>query len=107
MQCKSLRESGKEIEKFDVAFFGASVDPIEKNKQFAKKLDLNFPLLSDTDKSAAKAYGILRGKWANRVTFYVDKEGKIAYIEQKVDVRSAGKQLLKKLDELGFQRKAK
>ncbi|MFT5304142.1 MAG: peroxiredoxin, partial [Mariniblastus sp.] len=36
MECKSLRESGKELKKFNVAYFGASCDPQEKNKEFAK-----------------------------------------------------------------------
>ena len=105
MECQSLRESGKEIKKFDVALFGASCDPIAKNKKFAEKLELQFPLLSDTDKKTAKAYGILSGRWSNRVTIYVDKEGKVAHIEKKVDIRNAGQQLVKKLEELGFEKK--
>lgn len=35
-----------------------------------------------------------------RVTIFVDKEGKIAYIDQKVGVRNHGEQVVKKLKEL-------
>ena len=84
----------------DVAFFGASCDSIELNKKFAEKLDLNYPLLSDTDAAVAKAYGIYNGRFSNRVTFIIDKKGKIAYIFKKVNVGSHGQDLVKKLMEL-------
>src|SRR5436189_6327025 len=61
-ECKSLRESGKEVRKFDVAYFTISVDPVEGekgNKAFAKSLDLDYPILSDPTKETAKAYGVL------------------------------------------------
>jgi peroxiredoxin len=50
---------------------------------FAKQLNLSFPLLSDfKDRSTAKAYGVLRPDgMANRVTYVVDMEGKIAFVE--------------------------
>ena len=38
MQCKSLRESGNDLKKIDVAYFGASCDSLAKNTQFAEKL---------------------------------------------------------------------
>ena len=84
----------------DVAFFGASCDTVELNTKFAEKLDLNYPLLSDTDGSVAKAYGIHNGRFSKRVTFIIDKEGNIAEIVSKVNVRSHGKDLVAKLREL-------
>ena len=97
----SLRESGKSLREFKVAHFGASCDPIELNKEFAKKLNLDFPLLSDTDKKVAKAYGILspRGN-SGRVTYIINAEGKIAHIFNKVNVREHGEQVVAKLKEL-------
>src|SRR3954468_8455604 len=71
IECKSLAENGDRIRKFDVAYFMASVDPLEDNIRFAKatKVDLNgqtvekkeadFPMLSDPTKETAKAYGVL------------------------------------------------
>lgn len=88
------------MKKLDVAFFGASCDTLELNKKFSEKLDLTYPLLSDTDASVAKAYGIYNGRFSKRVTFIIDKEGKIAHIDTKVSVRSHGKDLVAKLKEL-------
>ena len=101
MECKSLRESGEKIKAYDVAFFGASCDQPEKNKEFADKLDLNFPLLSDPSKKVAKEYGILMGdRFSKRVTVFVDKNGKIAHVEDQVNVRKAGQQVVDILEKL-------
>lgn len=109
MECKSLRESGVELGKFDVVYFGASCDTAEKNKQFFEKLDLNYPLLSDTDRKVATAYGILNdsGTRARRTTIFVDKEGKIAHIQTKVNVRDHGSEIVEQLKTLKFALKAK
>ncbi len=58
---------------------GISVDSREKNKKFAESLGVAFPILSDEDKSVVRAYGVLMPiiRWANRVTFVIDKDGLI------------------------------
>ena len=63
--------------------FGVSTDNTPSQKVFAEQLKLSFPLLSDfRDRSTAKAYGVLRPDgMANRVTYVVDKEGKIAFVD--------------------------
>ena len=38
-----------------------SLDDPAKNREFAKSLDGNFPILSDPDKVAAEAYGVFGG----------------------------------------------
>lgn len=76
------------IAKFDDAdtqVFGISEDFTPSQKEFAEKLKLSFPLLSDFSKrKVAQEYGILIADLgiANRATFVVDKEGKIQYIEE-------------------------
>ena len=105
MQCKSLRESGNDLKKFDVAYFGASCDPLAKNKQFAEKLELDYPLLSDTDRKVAAAYGIQRGTRSKRVAIFVDADGKIAHIETKVNLRAHGKQMVEQLEKLNVAKK--
>jgi peroxiredoxin Q/BCP len=102
MECKSLKESGAELRKFDVAYFAASVDDVALNKQFSDKLSLDFPLLSDPTKETAKAYGVLneqRGV-ANRWTFFIDKDGKIAAIDQQVKPENYGATVTAKLRDL-------
>src|SRR5262245_48011942 len=117
IECKSLAENGDKIRMYDVSYFMASVDPIEKNTEFAKaksvtlgqganaqvveKKEADFPLLSDPTKETAKAYGVLNERGiANRWTFYIDKDGKIAYIEKKVNPESSAEDMITKLGDL-------
>ena len=57
-ECKSFREKGDLLKPLNVAYFTASVDTPEMNKKFAESLDLDYPILSDPDKTVAKAYGV-------------------------------------------------
>ena len=114
IECKSLAENGDRIRKFDVAYFMASVDPLEDNIRFAKatKVDLNgqtvekkeadFPMLSDPTKETAKAYGVLaaNGAFAQRWTFYIDKDGRIAAIDKAVKPATSAEDMVARLGEL-------
>jgi peroxiredoxin Q/BCP len=106
IECKALRESGDEIRKFDVAYYAASIDSADKNRKFAESLELDYPILSDSKKDAAKAFGVLRalGTFTARHTFYIGADGKILYIDRDVDPKNAGKDLVARLEALGIQR---
>jgi thioredoxin-dependent peroxiredoxin len=106
-ECKSMRESGEEIRKFDAAYFTASVDEPAKNKEFAKSLDLDFPILSDPTKKTAEAYGVVHeGRpFAERWTFYIGSDGKIKAVDQKVNTKEHGKDMAKQLEALGVPKK--
>jgi len=102
-ECKSLREHSKALHEVKAAYFTASVDTPEENEKFAKSLDLDYPILSDPDKSVAKAYGVLSGRgFANRWTFYIDKEGMIRAIDKSVNVGQAGQDVASKIKEMGL-----
>jgi peroxiredoxin Q/BCP len=63
---------------------GISIDNPERNRKFAQEVGATFPLLSDPEKTTAKAYGVLSFThlFANRVTFVIDKEGIIRHIDK-------------------------
>lgn len=94
-------EQGSGLEKFDVAVFAASCDEQKVNADFAKALKLDYPILCDPEKKAAKEFGVLgEDQKFNRWTFYIGKDGKILHIDTKVDTKNHGQQIAKKLDEL-------
>jgi peroxiredoxin Q/BCP len=94
------------LSKFEVQFFGASVDPVEANKQFAEKNKYNFPLLSDPDKSYAKTLGILGPSgFAQRWTYVIDKDGIILDIDRMVKPGTHGKDLADKLEKFGVPKR--
>ncbi len=106
-ECKSFKEKGDALKQYDVAYFTASTDTVEKNTEFAKSLEVDYPILSDPDASTAIAYGIATAekKTAARVTFIIDKEGKIAYIDKAVKTGSHATDVAQKLGELKVAKK--
>jgi peroxiredoxin Q/BCP len=101
-QCKSLHENGETLKKFQVAVYAASVDPPEKNYEFARSLELDYPILSDPTVEVARAYGVLNANnMASRWTFYIGKDGKVLFIDKQVETAKAGIDMAAKLKELG------
>lgn len=55
---------------------GISVDTLADQQKFTDKEKLTYPLLADTQKKIAKAYGVLSPRgFAKRATFVIDKKG--------------------------------
>jgi thioredoxin-dependent peroxiredoxin len=105
VECKSLAMNGDKIRAYDVAYFMASTDPIEKNTDFAKAQEADFPLLSDPTKEVAAAYGVLNARGtASRWTFYIGKDGRIAAIDKAVKVDTSAEDMIAKLAELGVEK---
>ena len=105
IECKSLVEQGHLIRAFDVSYFMISVDPLDDNRDFAKKTGADFPMLSDPSKKTAKAYDVLNlFRVASRVTFYVSKEGKILKIDEDVTPASAAEDIAKQLEKLSIEK---
>ena len=103
MQCKALRDSAREIQHFDVAYFMVSVDSLEKNTEFATEHEANFPILSDSGKQMTRAYGALMAiGLANRWTYYIDTDGSILKIDKDTNPATAGRDLVTNMKELGF-----
>lgn len=98
----SFRDDYKIYEERGAVVVGVSLDSVESHMKFSEKYNLPFLLLSDSRKEVAKAYGVLGtgGFLAKRVTFVIDKEGKIAAVFPKVDVQHHSEEVLKVLDEL-------
>jgi peroxiredoxin Q/BCP len=87
--------------KLGVNVLGVSVQDVASKKEFAAKHSLPFSVLADTDKSVAKAYGVLSVLgYARRETFVIDPQGRIAKHYPDVDPKSHSKQLLADLQAL-------
>jgi len=81
----------------------ASTDKPEDNKGFAEKNEATFPILSDPGGDDIAAYGVVSERgFARRWTFYIDRDGVIRMIDKAVDPRTAGADLVRNLEALGF-----
>ena len=65
-------------------------------------------MVSDPKGETGRRYGVvgLGGLYSRRWTFYIDREGILRAIDKQVVPATAGVDMLKKLDELGFPRRS-
>ncbi|MFM7225522.1 MAG: thioredoxin-dependent thiol peroxidase [Actinomycetota bacterium] len=91
-QSCNLRDAFPRLERLGAAVVGISPDPIDKQRRFAEKHRLGFPLLADTEHAVAEAWGVwgersLYGRkfmGIIRSAFVVDAKGKLADVFYKV-----------------------
>jgi peroxiredoxin Q/BCP len=70
---------------------GVSFDTPAENRAFAEKCEFPFLLLSDPDHEIGLAYHAAHDRdqaFADRITYLIDPEGKIAKAYARVDVQS-------------------
>ncbi len=85
---------------------GISADNPQAQAKFREKFDLTMPLLSDTDKKVAQAYGVYKEKnmygkkvmGLERTTFIIGKDGVVSKIFPKVTVEGHTEAVLRALD---------
>jgi peroxiredoxin Q/BCP len=106
-QACSLRDHNAEIKAKGAAILGVSAQDVGSHQKFTARHKLNFPLLADTDRAVARAYGTLGGGvggalrgmlgLAQRVTFIIDEKGRIAHVIDAPDTANHAAQVLKLL----------
>jgi len=76
-----------------------SLDPPERNREFAESVGIGFPILSDPTGETARAYGVLGpgDSVARRWTFVIDRGGSIRRIDREVRPATHGIDLLEVL----------
>jgi thioredoxin-dependent peroxiredoxin len=102
IEAKDFRDLMGDFKKSNAVIIGVSKDDVKSHDKFAEKFCLPFTLASDTDGSVCDAYGTwieksMYGKkymGIDRVTFLIDKQGKIAQIWNKVKVDGHAKEVL-------------
>lgn len=84
----SVRDNISVYDNTNAKVFGISVDALYSLAKFKEEQDLNFPLLSDFNKSASRAYGSIYEDWnydmkgvSKRSAFVIDGKGIIRYAE--------------------------
>lgn len=84
-----------------------STDPPDRNANFSEVHGDGFPVLSDESGKAARVFGVVdEGRTVpRRWTFYVDAEGVIRHIDKSVATQTAGTDIAKRLEALGFPKK--
>ena len=85
----SVRDNISSYNNANAKVFGISIDSLFTLRKYKAEQNLNFPLLSDFNREAAKAYSVLYETFpsfemqgvSKRAAFVIDKEGVIQYAE--------------------------
>jgi peroxiredoxin Q/BCP len=104
-QACSLRDFNAEIAAKGAAVLGVSTQDAASHQAFTRKFGLNFPLLADTGGAVGRAYGTLGGPGllaklksavglADRVTFVIGADGRIAHVIDHPDVGRHAEEVL-------------
>ncbi len=81
-----IRDDWGKFQKSKIQVFGISVDTKPEIRKFIHDYHLNFPLLSDASHKVSNRYGVYSSRgFDQRITFIVNKEGKISDI---IDVKN-------------------
>ena len=99
----SFRDANAELREAGVEVLGVSADSLKSHRRFVEKYRLNFPLLSDEEKTVSTAYGAWGEKTAwgkttvgmKRMTFLIDEEGVIRKVWPKVRPEGHAEEVLK------------
>ena len=100
----SFRDHFEDFREYGASVYGISADSPRSHRNFIKRHQLNFSLLSDENRAAEKAFGVPRnlfGLLPGRVTFIIDRDGTIQHtFNSAMNPTKHIKEALKKLKEL-------
>lgn len=95
IEAQAFRDQLPAYDQSGAAILGVSLDDAESHRAFVAKYNLPFKLLVDPEATLAKAYGVpLKNGHTSRVTFVIDREGRIARTFPKVDPRGHDAEVL-------------
>lgn len=84
-QLCAMRDSVGDLQRHGAKVFGVSTDSPHSHKAFRAANNINYPLLSDWNKQASKAYGVFYDKLGDfigvskRSVFVLDKNGVVRF----------------------------
>jgi peroxiredoxin Q/BCP len=96
-EARSLHEHRPYFDENNVVLIGTSFDSVEDNAAFARQLSLDFPLLSDTARVLAMAYGAChdpKARYPERISVLIDEDGRIMKVYDQVDPRDHAARVL-------------
>ena len=84
-QLNSYNDDLAQFEALNAQVVGISAQSVDSHERFAGKHGLQFPLLADTDKAVAAAYGTLGPLgFPRRSVFIIDGDGAVRYAHRAI-----------------------
>ena len=93
----SFRDNYEDFKDLGAEVIGISSDSIGSHKRFAQRHRIPFILLADTQKKVQRLFKLpklLFGLYTKRITFVIDKSGKVVYVHDSLFATSHIKKAL-------------
>jgi peroxiredoxin Q/BCP len=101
IEAKGMRDEWQALQKTQAVVIGVSTDDSDSHRAFAQKYELPFLLVPDPDEKIVKAFGVPTTLGhAKRVTFVIDKSGKVAKVFPDVNPKGHAEQVLAAIEAL-------
>jgi thioredoxin-dependent peroxiredoxin len=89
---------------------GVSIEAREDHIALRSRNHLTFPLCTDRSKAISSVYNVMKGLegWrgrANRQTFLINPDGRIAFVWTKINPRTHAKTVLEVLEKMAIERR--
>jgi peroxiredoxin Q/BCP len=91
---KEFRDLHDQFAALDCVIVGVSADGAESHRAFAEKHALPFTLLADSSGELSRAFGVWNGRMAERTTFVITRDGRVARTFTEVAPRGHAQQVL-------------
>jgi peroxiredoxin Q/BCP len=92
----AFRDAWERYQKAGVQIFGVSSDDAKSHEQFAKEQHLPFPIVADPGHAWSVAFGVsTKLGMDSRVSFLIDRSGKVARVYPDVDPGLHAEEVLK------------
>lgn len=101
-QACDLRDNEDALKSKGYEIIGVSADSVRRQKNFATKNDLNYPLIADEERKIIEAFGVWGPKkfmgrefdGIHRTTFIINEKGLIENVIEKVKTKEHANQIL-------------
>lgn len=98
-QACSLRDNWSLLQERAVKVYGISSDSVESQQKFLSRHNFPFPLIADTDKRIAKAFG--KSRWSRHA--YLFHNGKLVWLDTSASTRKQAEDVLEALETLDLK----
>jgi peroxiredoxin Q/BCP len=94
-EAQSFRDNHDVYKDKEIVVLGVSRDDEASHKAFKEKYGLPFQLLVDKDGTITQAYDVDGGGYSKRVTYIIDGDGIISYVDDKVNTATHAEDIFK------------
>lgn len=93
-EAQSFRDNYEQYQDREVVVLGVSMDDQASHQKFKEKYGLPFQLLVDSNGAITKAYDVEGAGYSKRVTYIINAEGNISYVDAQVNTATHAQDIL-------------